>query len=168
MVTACPTWNSIIRQQIWPRSGRVSSDRMSYRRSISLKMAGLLETSSNVQLRSVIRFCVRNVCTSDKSSLVGRSTRRTRSVCVWCSCLDNGNKCWQTANQTRKYVHYGRQCVWCRCTCWRRQINPSDINREQVISLGGATGLSKSSWITEISVHAGFQRTSSTITKFFL
>jgi len=38
----------------------------------------------------------------------------------------------------------------------------------KVISLGDAIALSKTSWITEKSVHAGFQRTSSTITNIFL
>ena len=152
MVTACPTWNSIIRQQIWPRSRRVSD-----RRAISLKMAGLLETSSNVQLRSVTRFCVRKACTSDKSSSVGGSIRSTRSVCVWYSGLDKGNKCWrQAANQTPKYVHYGWQRVWCRCTYRRRQIKPSDIIREQVISLGGAIVLSKTAGLQKSLYMLGF------------
>jgi hypothetical protein len=72
--TGLTTYRALVDLVCW--SGSVS-----FSTWISLKMAGLLETS-NVQLRCVIRFCVRKVCTSEKTSSVGGRIRSTPGVTV--------------------------------------------------------------------------------------
>ena len=122
------------------------------------ELTGLSETSSNVEVCSVIWLCMWRV--SHCRKLITSRWECTQHVMsrnhVWIRCGDfsNGTTWWPAANWIPTHALYRYKCVSFRCHYHIKETYEAIWH----YPAWHFTGYSKTNWITEVCVHAGCQR----------